>query len=294
MRTAVVGDGTRLGAVHLDVTDLDRSVATWRDVIGLQIINAGEGTAELGVAAEALIVLHGRATSPIRGPVAGLFHVAMEVPTRNDLARVAARVLQSGLKHTGLDHLTTDSVYVTDLDGIDIEVSLATPGRGRIEIIDGNPRAVPNDGSTHSGREPLDLVHLAKAAGGDDRPPLAVGTRVSHLHLRSRAPRRLLEFYCDVVGFLPFVNSPTLGMHDAGTAASSHILAFNNWGGPAIEDRSQGTAGLACFEIVVRPGELASLQQRLGAGRASSQAGGSNPAYRDPDGNAFCLAPSHC
>ncbi len=148
MSTAVLGEGTGLGAVHLNVTDLGRSVATWRDVIGLQVINAAKLTAELGVSDAVLVVLHGHATSPVRGPTAGLFHVAIEVPTRNDLSRVVARVLRSGLSCTGLNHLTTDSLYVTDSDGIDIEVLLETPGRGRIEIVDGNPRAVPNDAST--------------------------------------------------------------------------------------------------------------------------------------------------
>jgi catechol 2,3-dioxygenase len=288
MKTAVVGDRTGLGAVHLDVTDLDRALAIWRDVVGLDVLKTGKDTAEFGVGGETLVVLNGGATSPIRGPTAGLFHVAIEVPTRGDLARVAARILRSGLKHTALDHLTTDSLYVTDPDGIDIEVFVETPGRGRIEIIEGNPRAVPNDGSPHSGRDPLDIAALAKEAEGDDHVRLGVGTRVGHLHLRSRAPERLLAFYGNVVGLLPFMNSRALSMYDAGTPSRPHLLAFNSWGGPAIQDRMPGCAGLASFEIVVASDEeLALLRQRLGSAGAEAMG---EPDYLDPDRNRFRLS----
>jgi catechol 2,3-dioxygenase len=89
---AALADATRLGTVHLTVTDLDRSVAYYEAAIGLQV-HRREGTvAALGAGAEDLVVLHEDRAARPAGRHAGLYHVALLYPSREELARVTMRL----------------------------------------------------------------------------------------------------------------------------------------------------------------------------------------------------------
>src|SRR5918998_1725590 len=86
--SALLPDTTRLGAVHLTVTDLARSLAFYEEVIGLRVTDLQDGAAELGDA----LVLHEEPSARRAGRHAGLYHVALRFPTRTELARVAVRI----------------------------------------------------------------------------------------------------------------------------------------------------------------------------------------------------------
>jgi hypothetical protein len=74
------GETIAHGAVHLDVTDLPRAVAFWRDLLGLTDLGGADGVARLGTGGRELIVLHaGAVRGPQRGH-SGLYHVALHLP----------------------------------------------------------------------------------------------------------------------------------------------------------------------------------------------------------------------
>src|ERR1700733_3660835 len=73
------GETIAHGAVHLDVTDLPRALAFWRDLLGLTDLGGADGVARRGAGGRELIVLHAGA---IRGPQrghSGLYHVALHL-----------------------------------------------------------------------------------------------------------------------------------------------------------------------------------------------------------------------
>src|SRR5512144_2302775 len=89
-------DRLTYGAVHLDVIDGNRSLAFWRDLIGLAEIARTADAIHLGVDGRALIVLHpGAERGPVRGR-SGLYHVAIHVPNDVEFARVLARIAAAG------------------------------------------------------------------------------------------------------------------------------------------------------------------------------------------------------
>jgi catechol 2,3-dioxygenase len=95
----------RLGSVHLRVIDIPAALPVWRDAVGLAVLGQEGATVELCVDGKVLIVLHGGASVSLPSKSRDLFHVAVHVTTRKELARVAARLRSSGLRHSAQDHL---------------------------------------------------------------------------------------------------------------------------------------------------------------------------------------------
>ena len=149
--------GTRIGHVHLRVSDLDRSVAFYRDVIGLEVrLRWGETAAFLGADGYHHHIGLNTWSSAGSGPAdprrPGLFHTAFLYPTRTDLARAVARVVQCGVALDGAsDHGVSEAVYLSDPDGNGIELYRDRPEAEW-------PRDA--DGALTMVNEPLDVAGL--------------------------------------------------------------------------------------------------------------------------------------
>ena len=77
----------RMGAVHLTVADLARSLAYYEQAIGLRVHQRDDGVARLGAGGEDLLVLMEQPGAQSAEGFSGLFHFALLVPTRADLGR---------------------------------------------------------------------------------------------------------------------------------------------------------------------------------------------------------------
>lgn len=212
----ILADTTRLGPVHLRVVDIPAALPVWRDVVGLSTLTRDGGIAELGVDGKTLIVLHAGATNVLPSKSRDLFHVAIHVTTREELARVAARLRASGLRHSAQDHLISESLYVSDPFGNGIVICFDTPERfaSREAMAGGGVSLVAKDGTRHSGLEPLDIDRLLQELDPADRikVPLAADTFIGHIHMRARSPETLMVFYLSVLGFRPHIQSATFGL----------------------------------------------------------------------------------
>ena len=285
-------DATRLGPVHLRVTNADKTAQLWTEIIGLQIVARGEGRVDLGVEGDTLITLHSDASAPMPGRSTGLFHLALELPSRLELARAARRLVDVGHPCGGQDHLVNESIYFSDRDGINVELTVSTAERARIVIVDGHPYFQTLDGAPHSGIAPLDMRRLLSDAtehgpGAGTLPP---GTIVGHVHMRSNTPDTTMRFYTERIGFKPHIASAAFGMFDGGTAARPHIVAFNNWGGRNLPKPSASCAGLQSFTIELPAAELDALDPSLAATTTTTW-DGTSLAFSDPDGNRVSLRP---
>ena len=155
--------GTRIGHVHLRVSDLERSVAFYRDVIGLEVqARMGEAAAFLGADGYhhhlGLNVWSSRGAGPADPRRPGLFHTAFLYPTRADLARAIRRVIECGVELTGAaDHGVSEAVYLDDPDGNGIELYRDRPEADW-------PRGA--DGALRMVNEPLDVAALVREGRG--------------------------------------------------------------------------------------------------------------------------------
>jgi catechol 2,3-dioxygenase len=153
-----------IGHVHLKVSDLDRSVAFYRDVLGFELTTRfGDSAAFLSAGGYhhhlALNTWESRGAPPPPRRATGLYHFAIRYPDRRSLAIALRRVLAAGVRLQGAsDHAVSESIYFADPDGNGIELTIDRPRETwRHEA----------DGSVVMVSEPLDLQALLAEAGPD-------------------------------------------------------------------------------------------------------------------------------
>jgi catechol 2,3-dioxygenase len=247
----------RLGAVHLTVTDLARSLAFYEGVCGL-IPERRNGRVRLAPAGgTALVDLTERRDlrAPSAGP--GLFHLALLLPSRTELARALVRLeAHRWPLHGASDHGVSEALYLADPDG------------HGIEIYADRPRATWRHagGEVHMVTEPLDLRSLLA-----DLPPgesassgLPRGTVVGHVHLRVRDLDQAEAFFAGVLGLDVTVRDyPGARFFSAG--GYHHHVGTNVWWRRGHQLGGDGRVGLEAIEFVVPAGDLPALVRRAGA-----------------------------
>jgi catechol 2,3-dioxygenase len=283
---ATLPAGLRLGAVHLTVTDLDRSVGFYEQAIGLRTQRRGDGEAVLGAGAEELLVLAEQRDARPAGRHAGLYHFALLYPSRLELARAAQRLMASGTPISGAsDHNISEAIYLPDPDGNGIELAADRPREHWGDLSD--PTAL-------GGPTPLDLHGLLAAVEGGEPDPVAPdGLVVGHLHLHVGDIERALAFWRDAVGFEVMTRFPSAAFIAAG--GYHHHLGLNTWRGEGAPPMPDGAVGLRHWTLVLEDAvQLAAPRERLGrAGfeveRRPDEAGEQRPdgfLARDPWRNA--------
>lgn len=244
-----------LGVVHLNVTDGERATTFWTEVLGLTLLERGANEVSLGAGERELIVLHPGSTSPVQPRRTGLYHVAIHLPTRKELARAIARLFALRIPNSPTDHTYTEATYLSDPDGNGIELTFETPERGELVTISGKMLARLKDGTLRSGVEALHVEDvLAELDDEDDlMAPMPAGTRVGHVHLHVADLEREFAWYRDIIGFDPMLYMADVRMVDFGleTSRVPHALALNTWQGRGAPPPAPHTSGLRSWTIKV-------------------------------------------
>lgn len=264
--------GSELGAVHLSVTDGERARQFWTRYVGLTEQPADDGSLRFGAGDRTLIVLHPGANGPVVRRRTGLYHVAIHVPSKRDLALLVARLATLEYRQGPTDHTATIATYFDDPDGHGIEITFETPDRGRMFILpDGRPVAQLTGESSYRGvTEALDVQDLLGELTPEDdlTATLPAGTRIGHVHLHVRDIDEAKRFYESLIGFHQRLHMTDIGMSDFGLDETTepHSLAVNAWSGPNAQPRPEGSAGLDHWQLIL-PDETAleELRERLSA-----------------------------
>lgn len=275
---------TRLGTVRLQVADLARSLAWYRQVLGLELLEHTDRTAALGAPGSMtpLIELHeapGAAPVPRRGRL-GLYHFAILLPERAALGRFVRHLSEIGERAGMSDHFVSEAIYLTDPDGLGIEVYADRPRSAWRQ----------EDRQLAMTTAALDVEDLLDAAGGSRWAGVPEGTVIGHVHLFVGDLDRAAAFYHAGLGLDKIVWSyPGALFMSAG--GYHHHLGTNTWAAGAAP-AGPGDARLLEWEIVVpsaadAAGALASLE-RAGARVDRSGDGG---VVRDPWGTALRVRP---
>jgi catechol 2,3-dioxygenase len=279
---------TTLGPARIAVTNRDQALFVWRDVVGLELIAEDAEALHLGAGGKELITLELGAQHPVLDHSLGLYHVAIHVPTRADLAQMVVRALQRRVRISPTDHLVSEAVYLWDADNNGIEITFETPWRGRIGDTDEGVYVRTIDGSPHSGREPIDLDDLLAELGPTPtlQAAMPAGTRIGHIHLHVNDLDKAMAFYRDGIGFGGLFIMRRFGMGDLGLDYTPHALAFNVWSGPNAKQQPAGHAGLRWFGIVLPDAAaLDAMKSRLRSIKAEFTETNTGLEVRDPAGN---------
>jgi catechol 2,3-dioxygenase len=273
---------THIGRVRLRVGDLERALAFYRDVLGLNVSRDDRSALTLGD----LLVLEehpGIARRPARPLTTGLYHVALLVPSRRELGRSLLGLHQAGYPLRGMsDHAVSESLYLDDPDG------------NGLEIYADRPRSMwpVRDGVVQMTVDPMDVEGVISA--GRERPEPWIGlspeTVVGHVHFTVSSLQPAVAFYRDVIGFDVMMSIPSLVAVSAG--GYHHHVNLNTWAGERAARDSDRVAGLAGWELRV-PDEIArnALIERVTAAGALVPSSNGVMA-RDPDAVAVEISGS--
>jgi catechol 2,3-dioxygenase len=279
------------GPVHLDIQSLGQSIRFWRDIVGLHLIETTGEAATLGIDGVPLVVLHASAKQSVQRGYSGLYHFAIQLPSEPELARVLARVGALHYPFGVQDHIIAKSIYVSDPDGVAVEITFETPGRVRsFQWDEGSPSALVIDQGGHrrTGIEPLDVEELlAVLPDHDIGRRLPSGTIVGHLHLQVGNLDASYKFYRDKIGLIPGMYAPWAHYGDLGAGGRvAHRIALNTWRGAGAPPRPLGVAGLRSFTLRFTSKEhFTEAVTKIG----DAEARGQNYVARDPDGNVLVL-----
>lgn len=214
-------DATRLGRARIQVTDLARSTAFYTDVLGFRVIAQRDGVAELGAHCDDRVILelHAGAARPVpRRGRQGLFHFAILLPDRASLGRLLVHLAGLGVHAGASDHLVSEAIYLSDPDGLGIEVYADRPRNAWRHV----------DRELTMSTEPMDARAVAEAAGGAPWTGMPAGTVLGHVHLHVGALDEARAFYHDALGFdLVVWSYPGALFFSAG--GYHHHLGTNTW-----------------------------------------------------------------
>jgi catechol 2,3-dioxygenase len=272
----VIAAETHMGPVALTVADLGRSLDYYREQIGLAVLAQEDGRASLGAGTRTLLELVEEPGARPADGYTGLFHFALLVPSRRDLAAWLAHAARDRVPLTGLsDHFVSEAIYLRDPDHHGIEIYA---DRAR-EIWDGKV-------FERLTTMPLDVDDLLGVL--DDPAPftgLADGTVMGHVHLRVREVGETIAFYRDVLGFELMAQ---LGNQAAFLAAGGyhHHVGANTWESAGAPPAPPGTAALRHATIVLPDG---AARDELASRVPDAERRGDDVVVRDPSGNALVL-----
>ena len=277
-----VAAGTRVGAVHLTVADLARSLDYYTRAIGLHILEQAGDRAALGAGEQALLVLVQEPGARPAGRHTGLYHFALLVPRRVDLARWLAHAAASRVPLGGMsDHFVSEALYMRDPDGHGIEIYWDRPREVWEGQVAERLTSLPLDVDDLLG----ELEDPASAAFAG----LASGTVMGHVHLKVSGIGPTVAFYRDVIGFGLMAR---MGDQAAFLSAGGyhHHLGANTWESAGASPPPAGSASLRHATVVLPDAsERDRVLERVSRSGQVPQETAEGAQVRDPSGNALIL-----
>jgi catechol 2,3-dioxygenase len=279
----------RIGSITLAVSDLSRSADFYERVLGLPSISRDSSGALLGPDRARPLLALTELAKPTAAPPGstGLFHVAYLHSSRASLAATIRRIAGARWPFDGTaDHGVSEALYLSDPDGLGIEIYADRPR----ELWDRSP-----DG--HGVKMitlPLDLDDLLAEAAPEATARMPADTVIGHVHLKVSDVHRAVAFYRDALGLQEQAQLPSAGFLSAG--GYHHHVGVNSWQSQGGQAAPENAPGLRLVELELSDADaLAALEHRLGNVDWNSVPTGSAPVresderltLRDPDGHAL-------
>lgn len=236
-----LNENTKIGKVVLNVENLENMKNFYQSYIGLEIKKESSEEVAFGAHGEdkVILVLKSVPASSEKGRYAGLYHLALLVPTRKDLGEVLYHLLSVKYPITGAsDHGYSEAIYLDDPEGNGIEIYRDKPV-SEWEIRD--------NGDIAGVTEPMDTEGVI-AEAAEPFKGMPAGTYMGHVHLFVSDLEKTEEFYKDLLGFdLKFNFGAQAKFFAAGLY--HHQIGSNVWAGTNIPATPKGTRGMEFYTI---------------------------------------------
>lgn len=237
---------TFVGHVKIKVGNLERSLKYYQEVIGFKILEQTETTAKLTTDGKTslLSIEQPENVVPKQGRTTGLYHFALLLPHRSDLANIVNHFNENGIRIGSADHHVSEALYLADPDGNEIEI-----------YVDRAPAVWDwNNGEVAMAVDPLNFEDfLANGKQGQPWEGLPIGTVMGHIHLHVSELKKTEEFYTKGLGF-EVVNRYGTQALFISTGKYHHHIGLNTWNGVGAPPPPANSFGLESF-ILTLPNE---------------------------------------
>ena len=271
-----------IGAVSLKTRNLEALAAFYGEALGLSVMRREERGATLGAGGVPLVELELQpAAKPDDPREAGLYHTALLMPTRADLARWLHHVARRKVALTGAsDHAVSEAFYLDDPDGNGVEVYCDRPAESWEWT--GDDLRITTD--------PLDIdAILREVPANSSYLGAPDGLRIGHVHLRVGEVGRAEAFYRDGLGL-----DVTRRRHGASFMSSGryhHHIAANVWHSAGAAVRDPDRAGLSLLVLEAADANtLAEIRARLARGGIPFRESSAGIETSDPWGTRLRIA----
>ena len=265
-----------LAEAVLNVKDLARLTAFYTQIIGLEILSQSDQEVLLGTGGKAVVHLKKTKGEEVVQTSYGLYHMAILLPSREDLADVFKHIAELNYPFIGAaDHGYSEALYLEDPEGNGIELYRDKP------VADWDIR---EDGRIIGVTEELSAQEIYDMGRKMNPFVIAPDTRMGHIHLSVKDSQLATAFYQAVLDLSDKFTIPSASWIASGDY--HHHLAVNEWGGKALAKREKDMPGLAYYVVEVANKEgLVTIAERAKAYGAPVKWLSSNDfTFEDPDG----------
>src|SRR2546422_1146769 len=282
----VIHPAAALGYVHLTTADLDRQITFYQSVLGFKLHWKKDATASLGAGRGDLLRLtEVRGAHRVRGTT-GLYHLAVLVPTRWELAHLLRRVVDTHAHIQGMvNHYTHLAIYIPDAEGNGIELAWDFPR---------DQWPAPED-LLRLGNGPVDPEDLLSELerGPSPWPGAHPDTRIGHVHLHVADLSAAGRFYQGVLGFqatFSYSAARDFGALFVSAGGYHHHIGLNIWRGVGAPPPPRDAVGLRYFTIVLPDRiELDRVMARVREAGIGGEEHSVGMLVRDPSTNGVLL-----
>lgn len=265
-----------LAEAVLNVKDLARQTAFYTQILGLEVLSQTEAEVLLGAGGQPLVhLIQTDRTEAVKASY-GLYHMAILLPSREELADVFKHMAELDYPFVGAaDHGYSEALYLEDPEGNGIELYRDKP------VAEWDIR---EDGRIIGVTEELSAQEIYDMGRKVEPFQIAPDTRMGHIHLSVRDSRVASVFYQKVLELSDKFTIPSASWIASGDY--HHHLAVNEWGGKNLAKRDKDRPGLAYYVVeVANKDDLVAIAERAkGNGAPVSWVTSNEFTFEDPDG----------
>ena len=242
-----------LAEAVFNVKDLADQTAFYTQIIGLEILSQTEKEVILGARNKPLVHLIQTNLKEVVRSSYGLYHMAILLPSREDLADVFKHIAELVYPFVdAADHGYSEALYLEDLEGNGIELYRDKP------VAEWDIR---EDGRIVGVTEELSAQEIYEMGRKVEPFVIAEDTRMGHIHLSVKDSQLASTFYQDVLELADKFTIPSASWIASGDY--HHHLAVNEWGGKDLAKRDKDMLGLAYYVVEVEDkGDLIAIAER--------------------------------
>ena len=233
---------TFVGNVNLKVQNLEHSLLFYKEVVGFKVLEQTDRTASLTADGKTVLLNLEQPEDivPKTGRTTGLYHFALLLPERADLANIVQHFSEIGLRIGSSDHLVSEALYFSDPDGNGIEIYTDRPAS------DWNW----TNNEVNMAVDPLDFNDLLSIKRDHPWNGLPAQTVMGHIHLQVSELAKTEEFYTKGLGFDVVCRYGHQALFIS-TGNYHHHIGLNTWNGVGAPPPAANSAGLEFYTLML-------------------------------------------